>query len=176
MGLYFDKLKEAMEYLASNYDTIFMGQAVSYKGTGITGQLANINLCKKLELPVAEELQAGMALGMALRNYVPVCIYPRWNFALLAANQIINHLDKWPKMTNGVSWPKVIIKVAVGSVTPLDPGFQHKADFTDAFEKMCETITVVKLLNAEQILPAYKSAYARRGSTILVEYGDLYNA
>ena len=67
-----------MEYLAKNKNTIFLGQAVSVPGTAMFNTLKDIN--KKNELPVAEEMQMGMSLGMALEGYIPVTIYPRWNF------------------------------------------------------------------------------------------------
>ena len=31
---------------------------------------------------------------------IPVSIFPRWNFLLLAINQLVNHLDKLNEMTN----------------------------------------------------------------------------
>ena len=68
------------------------------------------------------------------------------------------------------------MKAIVGSQYPLDPGHQHKANYTQAFKDMCDTIDVVELLYPEQILPAYKKALDRDDgiSTLLVEHGDLY--
>ena len=59
----------------------------------------------------------------------------------------------------------------------LHPQFQHIGDFTEAVQKMCTTIEVLKLDNPDQIFPAYKKAYDRDDgiNTILVEYGDYYN-
>ena len=42
--------------------------------------LININKNKLLELPVAGEMQMGMAIGLSMEKYIPICIYPRWNF------------------------------------------------------------------------------------------------
>ena len=102
-----------MEYLAKNKNTIFLGQAVSVPGTAMFNTLKDIN---KIELPVAEEMQMGMSLGMALEGYIPVTIYPRWNFLLLATNQLMNHLDKISEISNNKINPQIIIRTAVGSI------------------------------------------------------------
>ena len=165
-----------MEYLGAHPDTIFVGQAVAYKGTAVTHQVKDFPAEKLLELPVAEDFQAGFCLGLALEGKIPISIYPRMNFAILAANQIVNHLDKWSVMSDGKSKPKVITKTIVGSQHPLDPGHQHKANYTEAFKSMCDTIDVVELLYPEQVLPAYKKALERDDgvSTMIIEHGDLY--
>ena len=49
---------------------------------------------KKIELPVFEEVQMGIAIGLAMEGYLPVTCYPRFDFLILAMNQLINHLDK----------------------------------------------------------------------------------
>ena len=96
------------------------------------------------------------------------------NFIILAMNQIVNHLDKWEAMSMGQSKPKVIMKAVVGSQYPLDPGHQHKANYTESFRSACTNIDVVELLYPEQILPAYKRALQVERSTLIIEHGDLY--
>jgi pyruvate/2-oxoglutarate/acetoin dehydrogenase E1 component len=172
---YKEEIYKGMEYLGSHPETIFVGQAVAYKGTAVTHQVKDFPPEKLLELPVAEDFQAGFCLGLALEGKIPVSIYPRMNFAILAANQIVNHLDKWSVMSDGESRPKVIMKAIVGSQYPLDPGHQHKANYTQAFRSMCDTIDVVELLYPEQVLSAYKKALDREDgiSTLIIEHGDL---
>ena len=166
---------KGMELLCQHPKTLFIGQAVEYKGTALTHQVKNFPSDKLLELPVAEEFQAGVALGLALEGYIPVSIYPRMNFIILAMNQIINHLDKWEAMSMGESKPKVIMKAVVGSEYPLDPGHQHKANYTEAFRSASTNIDVVELLYPHQVLPAYRKALSGERSTLIVEHGDLYN-
>ena len=91
--MYFDELKRAMEWLAGHDDTIFLGQAVAVPGTAMSNTLTGIAQEKLIEFPVAEEMQMGMSLGLALAGQVPISIYPRWNFLLLAMNQLVNHLS-----------------------------------------------------------------------------------
>jgi len=170
---YLEEINKGVALLAEA-NALFVGQAVAYKGTGITRQLADVPVNQKIELPVAEEFQMGYCLGLALTGAIPVSIYPRSNFAILAANQIVNHLDKWKIMCLGKSDPCVIIKIAVGSEYPLDPGQQHKANYAEAFRSMCEHINVVDLLYPHQIVPAYIKALDG-GVTMLIEHGDLYD-
>ena len=174
---YFDELKRSMEFLGSKKNTIFIGQAVEVPGTAMSNTLKNINKKKLLELPVAEEMQMGMSLGLAMDKNVPISIYPRWNFLLYAINQLINHIDKFKVMAGNEIVPKIIIRTGIGSQRPLHPQFQHIGDFSEAIQKMCSTIEVIKLNEPEDIFPSYKKAYERKDgiNTILVEYGDYYN-
>ena len=174
---YFSELKRSMNYLAKNNKTIFIGQAVEVPGTSMSNTLKDINPKKLIELPVAEEMQMGMTLGLALNGDIPISIFPRWNFVLLAMNQLINHLDKINIMSNNGFKAKAIIRTGVGSERPLNPQHQHTGDFTESMQKICTTIEIIRLDNSEDIFPAYKKALTREDgkSTILVEYGDYYN-
>ncbi len=58
---------------------------------------------------------------------------------------------------------------------PLDPGPQHIGDYSNAIEEMLSTVKVVRLTSAEMIIPEYKAAMERDGSTLLVEYVELYH-
>lgn len=177
MAKYFDELKRAMDWLSEKEDTVFIGQAVAYPGTAMSNTLSNVPLEKKIEMPVFEETQMGMTIGMALNNTVPISIYPRWNFLLLATNQIVNHLDKIKIMSNDQYKTKVIIRTSIGSERPLHPQYQHVGDFTKQFSDMCDNIEVIRLDEPDQIFDAYVKAYERTDgkSTILVEWGDFYN-
>jgi pyruvate/2-oxoglutarate/acetoin dehydrogenase E1 component len=174
---YFDELKRSMDWLNEQPNTLFLGQAVEYAGTGMTNTLKDVDRNKMLEMPVNEDMQMGLSLGMALNGTVPISLYPRWNFLLLAANQVVNHLDKVKAMSDGGYTPKVIIRTSIGSQRPLHPQHQHVADFTGGFRALCDTIDVIKLDEPNQIFEAYKYAYERTDnrSTILVEWGDFYN-
>ena len=174
---YFDELKRSMTWLGEQENTLFLGQAVAYPGTGMTNTLSEVSKGKLIEMPVNEDMQMGISLGMALNSTVPISIYPRWNFLILAANQLVNHLDKAKIMSNGGYTPKVIIRVGIGSQRPLHPQHQHIADFTSGFRAMCDTVDIIRLEEPHQIFESYQYAYNRTDgrSTILVEYGDYYN-
>lgn len=167
-GDYQTELSRAMSLLAADDRVVFIGQGVEDKGTFMSTTLHHLPLSKRLELPVAEEMQAGMAIGLALDGYVPVCIYPRWNFLILATNQLVNHLDKMQA--------HVIVRVGVGSTEPLHPGPQHVGNFATAFELMCPDTYLAVLGTPEKIVPEYRAALKRDGPSILVEIADLYES
>ena len=174
---YFEELKKSMKYLGLKKNIIFIGQAVEDPGTAMSNTLKSVSKKKLLELPVAEEMQMGMTLGLAMDGNIPVSIFPRWNFLLYAVNQLINHIDKFKVMAGRKIKPKIIIRTSIGSQRPLHPQFQHIGDFSEAIKKMCTTIDIIKLQDPDQIFPAYEKAYERNDgvNTILVEYGDYYN-
>jgi pyruvate/2-oxoglutarate/acetoin dehydrogenase E1 component len=174
---YFDELKRAMNWLSNQDQTLFLGQAVAYPGTGMTNTLTDVRKDKLLEMPVVEEMQMGISIGLAINGSVPITIFPRWNFLLLATNQIVNHLDKLSLYSDGQFKPKVIIRTSIGSERPIHPQHQHVGDYTEAFRLMLTTCEVIRLDEPEDIFPAYEKAYLRQDgkSTIIIEYGDYYN-
>lgn len=176
MGAYFDELKRAMTYLGEQEDTLFIGQAVAYKGTAMTNTLTEVNKDKLVEMPVDEEMQMGMTAGLAVNGTIPISIYPRWNFLLCACNQLVNHLDRMKEFSHGEFVPKAIIRVGIGSVRPLNPQVQHTGDFTQVFRGMLRNTEVIRCEEPEDVFPAYYKAYNRTDgkSTIVVEYGDYY--
>jgi len=111
---------------------------------------------------------------MGLEGFTVVTMFPRWNFLLMATDQIVNHLDKLTIMSDGKCAPKLIIRVSVGSEYPVDPQCQHKGNFSEAFRLMCKTIDIIELNEPEDIFPAYEKALNRTDgkSTMLVEYAD----
>jgi pyruvate/2-oxoglutarate/acetoin dehydrogenase E1 component len=176
MGLYQEALTSAMKILASNEKVIFLGQSVAVAGTAMRTTLEHVASEQLIELPVDEDFQMGMANGMALAGYIPISVFPRWNFLLLATNQIVNHLDKFGELSRQSPAPKVIIRTGIGSENPLNPGPQHTGDFTEAFRLMCPQLNIVRLDNAEMIVPEYEKALSRNDgvSTMLIEWGDKY--
>ena len=119
----------------------------------------------------------GMSIGLAMEGYLPVTCYPRFDFLLLAMNQLINHLDKIRTMSNGEFKLKVIVRTAIGAKKPLDGGPQHTQDYTSSLKKMCKEIKVIKLNNKDKIFETYKSIYNDKNnfSYIVIEDGDKFN-
>ena len=83
MGKYFDELKRSMTWLGEKENTLFLGQAVAYKGTAMTNTLTEVSKDKLIEMPVNEEMQMGITNGLAINGTIPISIFPRWNFLLL---------------------------------------------------------------------------------------------
>lgn len=165
--LYFSELCKAMGSLARQPRAVFMGQSVAYPGTAMYNTLREVPDRQRVEWPVAEDMQLGAAIGASLNGDLPICIYPRINFLLLAISQLVLHLDKLP-LYSGYS-PKVIIRTAIATDKPLDPGVQHLGDFSYALRDMLQTVVVVNLDSARDIVPQYRKAVSRLGSTLLIE-------
>jgi len=168
---YFLELTNAMTFLAKQ-GALFLGQSIRYDGQAMHPSFSGVPMEQRIEMPVAEDFQMGFSTGLALTGQLVVSVYPRFDFLLLAANQLVNHLDKLPLMSS--YRPKVIIRTAVGSTEPLNPGPQHCQDHTEAFAKMLRTVHVQPLTHVESIMPAYRDALNREASTLLIEYASEY--
>jgi len=171
---YKEELDRAMEWLATKSNTVFMGQAIGFSGHAISNTMAQVPQDKRVELPVFEELQMGIATGMALEGWVPVTCYPRFDFFILGLNQLVNHLDKIQDMSKGDMKPKVIIRVAVGSKLPFSAGPQHTQNHTEAMRQMLTEVNVIELTEPEQIFDAFCGAYNSDKSTLIIEHSEYY--
>ena len=127
-----------------------------YSGNAIFNTLVEVPKKKKIELPVFEDIQMGMSMGMALNGFIPITCYPRFDFLLLAMNQLVNHLDKVRVMSNNEFKPKVIIRTSVGSKKPLNGGVQHTQDYTKIFKNILTEVNVVSLIDPKDIFNQYK--------------------
>jgi pyruvate/2-oxoglutarate/acetoin dehydrogenase E1 component len=174
---YKNELIKSMSFLGKKKDTIFLGQSVLYSGNAIYNTLTEVPLRKKIELPVFEDVQMGMSVGMALNGFVVITCFPRFDFLICAMNQLVNHLDKIRKMSRGEIRPKVLIRTSIGSKKPLDGGPQHTQNYTDEMKKILSEVKVVFLNKPGIIFSSFKSAYEDKNSHsyLFVEHGDFYN-
>jgi len=175
---YFNTLKETMNWLGKQPKVRFIGQSLRWDGHALFKSMTDVPMECRLELPVFEDFQMGMSIGLALEGWIPINIYPRMDFLIIAANQLTNHLANIRQVSNGGYKPQVITRVSVGATTPLYPGPQHCQDHTEALKLLCRNeITVVELKKKEQIFPAYHCAVNRIDCkpTILIEYAELYH-
>jgi len=166
-------LTEVMSDLAKLNNTIFIGQQIVFAGNPMSTTLGDVPKEKMIELPVMEENQMGMGLGLAMTGKTVISFYPRWDFLISAANQLINHVDKYELMTGKTI--NMLIRVGKGSDVPLDPGHQHKANYIEQFKTMCPNITFHDLKTGDDVRIAYKTAIENGGVHILAEYPQLYN-
>jgi pyruvate/2-oxoglutarate/acetoin dehydrogenase E1 component len=164
-----DAVSQAMVELAKDERVLFVGQNVSYPGHVVYETLAAIPDDRKIELPVAEDFQMGFSTGLALAGYVPVSIYPRIDFLILAANQLVNHLDKLCVMSQGKFMPKVIIRTMIGNTIPLHPGPQHSQDHTEALTLMLKHCFVWQIFSVDEVARAYQVALARPEPVLIIE-------
>ena len=153
--------------LANEPRTLFIGQSVCFDGATIYDSLDGVPMAQRLEMPVIEDFQMGYCTGLALTGRMPICIFPRMDFMLLALNQLVNHLDKlWL-----YGWqPKVIIRTRVGGKYPLDAGPQHTQNYCQEFSTMVCRVHVVEVRTAEEVTRAYKDAKKSQWPYLIVEH------
>jgi len=166
-------LTNAMSDLAKLDETIFIGQQIIYAGNPMSTTLTDVPKEKMIEVPVMEETQMGMSLGLAITGKTVISFYPRWDFVISAANQLINHVDKYELMTG--KKVNILIRVGKGANVPLDPGHQHKANYINEFKTMCPNIEIHDLKTWQDVELSYKYAIENGGVHILAEYPELYN-
>jgi len=168
---YKDCLTQEMQELAKDPRVFFIGQQVADQD--FYGTLKDIPLDRRMEMPVAEELQMGMSIGMALEGLCPVSIYQRMDFLPRAMDQLVNHLNILERLSKGCFCPKVIIRTTIGSREPLDTGLQHSKDLVKGFKAMLG-FPVLDLKSKSGIVQGYKLAREASHSIMLVERQDLY--
>ena len=174
---YKQELIKSMNYLAKKPDTVFLGQSVKYSGNAIFNTLTGVPNKKKIETPVFEDVQMGISTGLALSGYTPITCYPRFDFLILAFNQLVNHLDKIRLMSRNEMKPRVLIRTSIGSKNPLNGGPQHTQDYTKIFKQTLTEVKVIFLNSPKEIFPAFKKAYhdKKSYSYLFIEHGDYYN-
>ena len=166
-------LTKAMSDLSKLDETIFIGQQIIYAGNPMSTTLDEVPKEKMIEVPVMEETQMGMSLGLAITGKTVISFYPRWDFLISAANQLINHVDKYELMTG--KKVNILIRVGKGADVPLDPGHQHKANYINEFKTMCPNIEIHDLKTWQDVELSYNYAIKEGGIHILAEYPELYN-
>lgn len=173
---YKDSLTIAMTKLGKMDNTIFLGQQILFPGNPMSSTLVDVPKEKMIELPVMEDSQMGMSLGLAMTGKFVITFYPRWDFLICAANQLINHVDKMELMSNGQWKPNMIIRVGKGSEIPLNPGPQHRNNYFKEFQSITQTIKFFDCLTADDVKNAYAHAINEGGITLINEYPEKYNS
>jgi len=160
-------ITDSMTMLAKHPKAVFVGQNVRYDGQAAWDTFSGVPMGKRIEMPVAEDFQLGFCIGLSLQGYIPISFYPRIDFLILACNQLVNHLDKIPMMSD--YQPKVLIRTTVGQKNPLDAGLQHTQNHTEALKLMLNTIQVYEVRTPEEVTDAYLYAYGSLASTLIIE-------
>lgn len=123
---YHKNISKLMEYVLNKDNSLFIGQnAIQGKACGT---LNNIDEKKLIEMPVAEEMQLGICIGLSLVGFYPICYYPRIDFIPRAWDQVINHLCLFDRLSEARYKPKMMIRTGVGLS---NSGLQHNKDLTD---------------------------------------------
>jgi acetoin:2,6-dichlorophenolindophenol oxidoreductase subunit beta len=166
MKTYKECLAEEMEWLSGNDNVVFLGQGITC-GDRFYGTLDKVSKSKCIEFPVAENLMMGSAIGLALEGYLPIVLFQRMDFMLIAADQIINHAALMQEMSGYQFDLPIIIRACVGSQDKkFDVGVQHNKNFKHVFEGY---IDIYEFYNH-----IYKELYNTIEPVLVIEHKDYY--
>lgn len=168
-----DAIKMSMENLAKDPNTIFIGYNVLC-GNKAYQTLINIPDSQLLETPLAENLMAGLAMGLSLEGFKPVLFFERQDFILNALDIIVNNIDKIERLSYGEYVSPVIIRATIGSRKPLYPGPTHCQDFEKSLKEMLN-MPVLKPKTPSEILDVYETLKYSNKPAIVIEDRDSYN-
>lgn len=169
---YSDALKQAMHYLAQDQRTVFIGYNIN-RGSRAYGTLNDVPPSKCIEMPIAENLMVGLAIGMVLEGFRPILYFERHDFILNAMDALVNHLDKIESISDGQYKVPVIIRAVIGGTRPFYPGPQHIQDFSEILKKIFH-FSVKELKAPGEIVDSYKDALISHQPTMLIERRDWY--
>ena len=170
---YKEAIKQSMSMLAQDPLTRFVGYGL--KVGRAAGSMADAKEEQIVETTVAENLLAGIGIGLALTGLKPVLFFERFDFVLNALDAIVNHLDAAEIISKGEFRPTCILRIVVGNTQkPLYTGHTHTRDHSEALKRMVR-FPVWRVKTPEEVLTAYDMAYKNLPlhSTAIVEYKDL---
>jgi hypothetical protein len=167
---YKEAVKVAMQELAQE-GAIFIGYNVR-KGDAM-GTLLGVPEDQKIETPVAENLMAGLAIGMSFEGFKPVLYFERHDFMMVAMDAIVNHVDKIERISHGEFKVPIIIRAVTADAGPFYSGITHSQDFTELFRKAVD-FPVIDPLDGPQVLKAFREASKSGQPAMIIERKSLY--
>ncbi|MBK1694453.1 hypothetical protein CKO09_06825 [Chromatium weissei] len=143
MSTYLQNLQNGLfELFSNNSRVILLGEDVldpyggAFKVTaGLSTQFPN----RVLTTPISEAGITGVAIGLALRGYIPIVEIMFGDFLTLCADQIINHATKFPNMYRDVTCPLIMR-------SPMGGGRGYGPTHSQSLEKMFLGIPELKLI------------------------------
>ena len=135
---------EAMSEEMRRDDSVFLlGEEVAeYNGAykASKGMLDEFGPKRVIDTPIAELGFTGIAVGAAMNGLRPIVEFMTWNFAVLAADQIINHAAKILQMSGGQIGCPIVFRGPNGTAGQL------AATHSQSFESMYAHIPGLKVL------------------------------
>src|SRR6056300_679053 len=129
-----EAIAEAMsEEMRKDPSIYLMGEEVAeYNGAykASKGMLDEFGPERVIDTPIAELGFASIAVGAAMNGLRPIVEFMTWNFAILAADQIINHAAKMLQMSGGQYHVPIVFRGPNGTAGQL------AATHSQSFETM----------------------------------------
>jgi pyruvate dehydrogenase E1 component subunit beta len=172
---YRDAIREAMmEEMDRDPNVLIMGEDIGvYEGTfRITaGMLKKYGPKRVIDTPIAEAGMAGTAIGMAMLGLRPIVEMMTMNFAIVAADQILNHAAKVRYFSGGQVDVPMVIRGPQGAGVQLSA--QHSQTF-ESFYGHFPGLAVVVPATPADAKGMLKTAIRGKDPVIFLESAALY--
>lgn len=170
-----EALREAMsEEMRRDEAVLLMGEEVAeYNGAYKVsqGMLDEFGDKRVIDTPIAELGFAGIAVGASMNGLRPIVEFMTWNFAILAADQIINSAAKMLQMSGGQYHCPVVFRGGNGTAGQL------AATHSQSFESMYAHVPGLKVITPSTPYDAkglLKSAIRDNDPVVFLESEKMY--
>jgi len=170
-----EALREAMsEEMRKDENVFLMGEEVAdYNGAYKVsqGMLDEFGEKRVIDTPIAELGFAGIGVGAAMNGLRPIIEFMTWNFAILAADQIINSAAKMLQMSGGQVGCPIVFRGGNGQAGQL--GATHSQSF-ESFYAHVPGLKVVTPSNPYDAKGLLKSAIRDADPVLVMESEKMY--
>jgi pyruvate dehydrogenase E1 component beta subunit len=170
-----DALREAMNEEMRRDDRVFlMGEEVAeYNGAYKVsqGMLDEFGADRIIDTPIAELGFTGIGVGAAMNGLRPIVEFMTWNFAILAADQIINSAAKMLQMSGGQYNVPIVFRGGNGTAGQL--AATHSQSF-EAFYAHVPGLKVLTPSNPADAKGLLKSAIRDDDPVVFLESEKMY--
>jgi len=172
---YREALREAMsEEMRKDENVYLMGEEVAeYNGAYKVsqGMLEEFGAKRIIDTPIAELGFTGIAVGSAMNGLRPIVEFMTWNFAILAADQIINEAAKILQMSGGQLGCPIVFRGGNGTAGQL--GATHSQSF-EAFYAHVPGLKVITPSTPYDAKGLMKAAIRDNDPVVFLESEKMY--
>jgi pyruvate dehydrogenase E1 component beta subunit len=170
-----EALREAMsEEMRRDENVFLMGEEVAeYNGAYKVsqGMLDEFGPKRVIDTPIAELGFAGIAVGASMNGLRPIVEFMTWNFAILAADQIINSAAKMMQMSGGQYGCPIVFRGGNGTAGQL--GATHSQSF-ESFYAHFPGLKVITPSNPYDAKGLLKAAIRDNDPVVFFESEKMY--
>jgi len=170
-----EALREAMsEEMRRDSSVFLLGEEVAeYNGAYKVsqGMLDEFGPKRVIDTPIAELGFAGIAVGASMNGLLPIVEFMTWNFAILAADQIINSAAKMLQMSGGQYHCPIVFRGGNGTAGQL--GATHSQSF-EAFYAHVPGLKVITPSTPADAKGLLKAAIRDEDPVVFLESEKMY--
>jgi pyruvate dehydrogenase E1 component beta subunit len=170
-----EALREAMsEEMRRDKSVFLLGEEVAeYNGAYKVsqGMLDEFGPKRVIDTPIAELGFTGIAVGASMNGLKPIVEFMTWNFAILAADQIINSAAKMMQMSGGQYHCPIVFRGGNGTAGQL--GATHSQSF-ESFYAHVPGLKVITPSNPADAKGLLKAAIRDEDPVVFLESEKMY--